>query len=101
MTASIRRFISPEKLWPWDNNAEWQEHAVYHWQQPTRDRDRIKLMANQVRELFGEIPDDLESFALASQISQARAAARTPKAPVSLRLSQARLATNNGAVSNA
>ena len=30
-------------------------------------------MANQVRELFGEIPEDLESFALASQISQAEA----------------------------
>ena len=60
--ASIRRFISPEKLWPWDNNAEWQEHAVYHWQHPTRDRDRIKLMANQVRELFGVVPDDLETL---------------------------------------
>ena len=71
--SSIRRFISPEKLWPWDNNAEWQEHAVYHWQHPTRDRDRIKLMANQVRELFGAIPDDLETFALASQITQAEA----------------------------
>jgi beta-mannosidase len=71
--ASIRRFISPEKLWPWDNNPEWQEHAVYHWQHPTRDRDRIKLMANQVRELFGHVPDDLETFALASQITQAEA----------------------------
>jgi beta-mannosidase len=78
--SSIRRFISTEKLWPqrpalagWDQNDEWQEHAVYHWQHPTRDRDRIKLMANQVRELFGAIPDDLETFALGSQISQAEA----------------------------
>jgi beta-mannosidase len=71
--SSVRRFISPEKLWPWDNNDEWQEHAVYHWQHPTRDRDRIKLMANQVRELFGSIPDDVETFALASQITQAEA----------------------------
>ena len=23
--SSIRRFISPEKLWPWDDNEEWQE----------------------------------------------------------------------------
>ena len=37
------------------------------------DRDRIKLMANQVRELFGAIPEDLETFALASQITQAEA----------------------------
>jgi len=71
--ASIRRFISPEKVWPWDKNDEWQEHAVYHWQHPTRDRDRIKLMANQVQELFGQVPDDLETFALASQITQAEA----------------------------
>jgi beta-mannosidase len=37
------------------------------------DRDRIALMANQVRELFGEVPDTLEAFALASQIVQAEA----------------------------
>ena len=37
------------------------------------DRDRIRLMANQVRELFGEVPDSLETFALASQIVQAEA----------------------------
>ncbi len=37
------------------------------------DRDRIELMANQIRELFGVIPDDLDAFALASQISQAEA----------------------------
>jgi len=30
-------------------------------------------MANQIRESFGEIPEDLDSFALASQISQAEA----------------------------
>ncbi len=71
--SSVRRFISAESLWPWDANAEWQEHAVYHWQHPTRDRDRIKLMANQIRELFGAIPDDLDRFALGSQITQAEA----------------------------
>ena len=30
-------------------------------------------MANQIRELFGSVPDDLEDFVLASQISQAEA----------------------------
>ena len=71
--SSIRRFISPEKLWPWQDNDEWQVHAVYHWQHSAIDRDRIALMANQVQELFGVIPDDLETFALASQITQAEA----------------------------
>ena len=30
-------------------------------------------MSNQIKELFGHVPDDLESFALASQIAQAEA----------------------------
>jgi beta-mannosidase len=71
--SSIRLFISPERLWPWDNNDEWQVHAVYHWRHQAIDRDRIALMANQIRELFGSVPDNLEDFALASQISQAEA----------------------------
>jgi beta-mannosidase len=71
--SSIRRFVSPERLWPWQDNDEWQVHSVYHWQHSAIDRDRIALMANQVQELFGVIPDDLETFALASQITQAEA----------------------------
>ena len=71
--ASIRRFISPEKVWPWHDNGEWQVHSVYHWRSKAIDLDRIKLMANQVRELFGTLPDDLVTFALASQIVQAEA----------------------------
>ncbi len=71
--SSIRRFISPDRWWPWQDNDEWQTHAVYHWRHPAVDRDRVKLMANQVRELFGIVPGDLEAFALASQIAQAEA----------------------------
>jgi beta-mannosidase len=71
--SSIERFISPEHLWPWQDNEEWQVHAVYHWRHKAIDRDRIRLMANQIRELFGEIPEDLPTFALASQITQAEA----------------------------
>jgi beta-mannosidase len=71
--SSIRKFISPAALWPWQDNPEWQIHAVYHWLHQAIDRDRIRLMANQIRELFGFIPGDLETFALASQITQAEA----------------------------
>ena len=70
---SIRKFISPEHLWPWENNDEWQVHAVYHWQHSAVDRDRIALMANQVRALFGEVPQTLEDFVFASQATQAEA----------------------------
>jgi len=68
---SIRKFISPQHVWPWQNNPEWRFHDVSH--HSAFDRDRIKLMANQVKEVFGSVPEDLESFSLASQISQAEA----------------------------
>ncbi|MHB1295505.1 MAG: glycoside hydrolase family 2 protein [Anaerolineae bacterium] len=71
--SSIQRFISPEKLWPWKDNEEWRIHDVTHLLSDKFGRDRIKLMANQVQELFGAIPEDLASFALASQITQAEA----------------------------
>ncbi len=75
---SIRKFISPGRVWPWQDNDEWQVHSVYHWQispgsPRVVDRDRIQLMANQIKELFGRIPEDLETFVLASQITQAEA----------------------------
>ena len=70
---SLRRFLSPEHLWPWQENEEWQLHSVYHWSHTAIERDRIQLMANQVNELFGMIPEDLETFALASQVTQAEA----------------------------
>jgi beta-mannosidase len=71
---SMKRFISPEKFWPWQDNDEWLVHAA----SPETDKSgsyvyRIELMAKQIRELFGFIPDNLEDFVLASQISQAEA----------------------------
>jgi len=48
-------------------------HSVYHWRAHKIERERIELMANQVRELFGQVPETLEEFALASQITQAEA----------------------------
>jgi beta-mannosidase len=71
---SLKKFISAEKLWPWQNNDEWRIHAA----SPELDEGgsylyRIELMAKQIRELFGEIPDNLEDFVLASQISQGEA----------------------------
>ncbi len=71
--SSIRRFISEEGLWPWENNPQWRVHDVSHLGHNAADRNRIKLMANQIREYFGAIPETLEDFALASQIVQAEA----------------------------
>ena len=71
---SVKRFITADALWPYQNNQEWLLHAS----SPTPKKDepfgyRVELMANQIQEMFGLIPDDLEEFALASQISQAEA----------------------------
>jgi beta-mannosidase len=69
--SSLEQFLSPEALWPWQDNEEWLIHSVEHY--PGSTRNRIQLMADQVQELFGFVPDGLYEFALASQISQAEA----------------------------
>lgn len=68
---SIKKFISPDKIWPMDND-EWLLHASspafcddFHY--------RNNLMVRQVRELFGNVPEDIETFIKASQISQGEA----------------------------
>ena len=70
---SIRKFISPDKVWPYQDNEEW----ILHASSPLPGVDvwdyRIELMAKQIRELFGAVPDNLDDFAFASQVSQAEA----------------------------
>ncbi len=72
---SVRRFIAPENLWPWQGNPAWIVHAS----SPELSKEssyayRIPLMASHLKVLFGEsVPDGLTDFALASQISQAEA----------------------------
>ena len=66
---SIKKFITPEKLWPYADNPEWKLHSTDTY----GDWDRVMLMERQVRQLFGEVPTDPESYILASQISQAEA----------------------------
>lgn len=65
---SLRKFLSPEKLWPGHGNAEWIAHCttpVYTY--------RIELMYRQIREFFGIEPQTIEEFVAASQIVQAEA----------------------------
>lgn len=71
---SVKKFISPEKLWPWQNNDEWQIHATcIELGEEVPYAFRNALMANQIKVLFGTEPDNLEEFSLASQLSQAEA----------------------------
>jgi len=70
--ASVRKFISPEKLWP-PGNDEWLLHAT----SPVPGVDlwdyRVELMRKQIREMFGAAPENLEDFAWQSQVAQAEA----------------------------
>jgi len=70
---SIKKFISPEYLWPYTTNPEW----ILHCSSPIPGINicdyRVELMATQIRNVFGTVPDNLEDYCIASQISQAEA----------------------------
>ena len=66
---SIKKFITPEHVWPYHDNPEW----ILHSSDQHGDPARVMLMEKQVRQLFGEVPTDPETYILASQISQAEA----------------------------
>ena len=69
---SIKKFIPEQSLWHWEND-DWMVHQTVPGGGWTSEWNRIKLMAYQVRELFGYIPENLEEFSICSQISQAEA----------------------------
>lgn len=66
---SIRKFISPEKVFPYFDNNEWNLHST----DVNLGNGRVMLMHKQVHQLFGFVPEDAEDYVLASQISQAEA----------------------------
>ncbi len=66
---SIQKFITPEKIWPYQNNSQW----ILHSSDQKGNDARVMLMEQQVRQLFGTVPADPENYILASQISQAEA----------------------------
>lgn len=76
---SLEKFMTKETLWPiFDENGvpgkEWLVHAAcMRADMSDPYAYRIRLMADQVKTLFGEMPDNLDDFALMSQISQAEA----------------------------
>lgn len=66
---SIKKFITPERVWPYSNNKEW----ILHSSDQEGNDARVVLMEEQVCQLFGEVPKEAEEYILASQISQAEA----------------------------
>ena len=70
---SMEKFLSPKALWPRQGNKEWLLHAADFLAGEGPYAYRIELMAKQIAEVFGGIPDDLDGFILASQLVQAEA----------------------------
>lgn len=71
---SLEKFISKDKLWPWQGNKEWQAHATsMELCEGATYSYRINLMFKQAEVIFGEEPDNLERFAMVSQACQAEA----------------------------
>ncbi len=67
--SSLQRFITPEKLWPIHNNEEWTLHST----DCKHSDHRVRLMEDQIVQLFDFVPENIDDFALASQFSQAEA----------------------------
>ncbi|MDR1463948.1 MAG: hypothetical protein LBJ11_01435 [Oscillospiraceae bacterium] len=71
--ASLEEFLPPEALWPWRDNPAWITHASDFLGADGPYAYRVELMAKQIGELFGAVPEELDSFILASQLTQAEA----------------------------
>lgn len=71
--ASLEKMMTPEHLWPWQDNDEWLTHAVRPLPRSTCNNYRIALLAHQTSVLFGAAPGNLDDFIFASQFSQAEA----------------------------
>ena len=69
----LRRFLSPDRLWPFDDNPEWRLHSTSPFPGIETHGDRVELMVRQIRALFGVVPGTLEDFVYASQVCQAEA----------------------------
>lgn len=70
---SLEQMLDPGFLWPWQDNDQWLTKAVRIFRDSHIHDYRILLMANQIVYLFGALPDNLDDFILASQITQAEA----------------------------
>lgn len=70
---SLEQMMEPASVWPWENNEQWLTHAVRPLPNITAYNYRIPLMAKQTAVLFSRVPENLDDFVLASQISQAEA----------------------------
>ena len=74
---SLRKMMTKDAIYPWTKGHEWNDEwvtkSVRRFPEQGKTFDRNDLMLNQIRLLFGEVPDKLEDFIFASQSVQAEA----------------------------
>jgi beta-mannosidase len=75
---SLERMFSKDCVYPWKKgtfewNDEWQTKASRYHQYSNSTLHRNSQMINQIKELFRDVPTDLDKFIFASQIVQAEA----------------------------
>ncbi|MBQ9975592.1 MAG: glycoside hydrolase family 2 [Clostridia bacterium] len=70
---SIKKFTTPEKVWPYKVDGKYNDEWILHSSDNFGRDYRVKLVEEQVKQLFGYIPENPEDYILASQISQAEA----------------------------
>lgn len=67
--ASLEKFLEKDDIKP----AIITENTILHSTDWRGNDSRVRLVADQIIQLFGEIPDNMDDYILASQISQAEA----------------------------
>ena len=75
---SLEKMFDKDFVYPWKKgtfewNEQWQIKAVRIQEFSNNHDRRNDLMVNQIKELFGEVPTDLDQFIFASQAVQAEA----------------------------
>lgn len=66
---NLAKFIDADHLWPNENNEQWTLHSTDIWGNDAR----VRLVSNQIQQLFGTVPENLDDYTFASQVSQAEA----------------------------
>jgi len=69
--SSIRKYIPKDHVWPLDNDY-WAVHSTEDVR-IERSNGRNEMMREHVKIMYGTVPDDLEAFAVLSQLYQAEA----------------------------
>ncbi|MDD4891935.1 MAG: glycoside hydrolase family 2 [Phycisphaerae bacterium] len=70
---TMEQIVDKDHLWPWQDNDQWLTHATRPHVNVASFNYRIPLMAKQISVLFDRVPDNLDDYIAASQISQAEA----------------------------